>query len=49
MMVRFRKSMPLAFISQALFGGTFGLPYAITFDFDKMKVSFAGDQPQTQH
>jgi hypothetical protein len=30
-------------------GGAFGLPYAITFDFDEMEVSFAGGQPQAQH
>jgi Aspartyl protease/Tetratricopeptide repeat len=45
----FPQEYAFGFYLAGMVGGTFGLPYAITFDFDKMEVSFAGGQPQAQH
>jgi hypothetical protein len=45
----FPQEYVFGFYLAGMVGGTFGLSYAITFDFDKMEVSFAGGQPQAQH
>jgi hypothetical protein len=45
----FPQEYAFGFYLAGMVGGTFGLPYAITFDFDKMEVSFAGGQPKAQH